>query len=712
MLSSAPAIPKIHPIFSTQPQKLSTLEEDDPDVEYKDGSHAIDAAISQQSPPQQQPPSGQPPREQPPPQGWTVRALYDFEGQSEFQELSFVAGDVLTVVKVGLAEGWSLAEKDGVRGLVPEAYITYIHDFSISPDGIGGHVQQPSSASVYSSYSTATVTASTNPRNSVFGKRQLNRFSWFVTTGAEEFLLTGGANSKKQGQGDAAAQNSSVQDLYEKSPPSSGGSLRFQQQPHGIVSSVRSHSGDKIVEEEEEEDEVTESDKHYILSGPSWQEKAPLFTVRVHDPETKRKMVGMQEYTIFQVTSTFTQGVSVTVERRYSQFEWLYERLVSKFGALVLPPLPEKQYAGRFSEEFIERRRRALERFLNRLVRHPVLRYSDLLTHFLSCSDDGDWKRAEKKFDNDRITGTAFFQHVYHPEFNVNEDGDIDLMEKFNAHSKGTEKLMPFLTDATMAYKEGISDSQFRYKRLGLALLNMISTTKDGPEHQTLNNDLAWCWREKCPACLRLTKAMQITSETMQLMADVHQTHITEGCLPWQEMIKENSAPSSTFAPLIDMHQGTHKKLVEVVEKEQTMEEIDSETVKSRCDTVFNISLAEMDRVHDERVQDFQKGTKDFLDSQIAYHEKMLAHLKQARAAFDEPYYDNLSNTPRFRSKYEKDLEDQRYQSQKPSRPVSAASVASVSNMVGGVVDGVGFMNGLLKNKTRTSAGRSIMGFW
>jgi sorting nexin-9/18/33 len=49
---------------------------------------------------------------------------------------------------------------------------------------------------------------------------------------------------------------------------------------------------------------VTESDKHYIQSGPSWQEKAPLFNVRVHDPETRRKMVGMQEYTLFQVTST------------------------------------------------------------------------------------------------------------------------------------------------------------------------------------------------------------------------------------------------------------------------------------------------------------------------------------------------------------------------------------------------------------------------
>ncbi|KAF9978849.1 hypothetical protein BGZ65_006838, partial [Modicella reniformis] len=510
MTSSAPAIPKIHPVFSTQPQKLSTLEEDDPDVEYKDGSFAVDAAISEQSPQQQQQPSGhnnkpssgqQTPR-QPPPHGWTVRALYDFEGQSEFQELSFAAGDVLTVVKVGLAEGWSLAEKDGVRGLVPEAYITYIHDFSISPDGHGGHhVQQTSTASAYSSYSTATVTASTNPRNSsVFGKRQLNRFSWFVTTGAEEFLLTGGNTPNSKKQPDTSTHLSSVQDLYEKSPPNSGGSLRHQQQQcHGLTaSSVRSHSGEKALEDSEDEDEVTESDKHYILSGPSWQEKAPMFSVRVHDPETKRKMVGMQEYTIFQVTSMFPQDVSVTVERRYSQFEWLYERLVNKFGALVLPPLPEKQYAGRFSEEFIERRRRALERFLNRVVRHPVLRYSDLLTHFLSCSDDGDWKRAEKKFDNDRITGTTFFQHVYHPDFNVNEDGEIDLVERFNAHCKGSERLMPFLTDATMAYKEGISDSQFRYKRLGLALLNLISTTKDGQENQTLNDDLAWCWRENC----------------------------------------------------------------------------------------------------------------------------------------------------------------------------------------------------------------------
>ncbi|KAG0338679.1 hypothetical protein BG000_003615 [Podila horticola] len=731
MIGSAPAIPKIHPVFATQPTLSSVADEGEVDVTYKEGAFSIDAAIPQPGTNQHHqqfscsPDEHQAPLQQPPAHGWTVRALYDFEGQPEFSELSFSAGDVLTVVKVGLAEGWSLAEKDGVKGLVPEAYITYVHDFSASPGDISGHAQQTSTTSAYSGYSSTTIQGgnNTNPRNSVFGKRQLNRFSWFVTTGVEEFLLTGGAptgsihgqNASTKGvllgRGQPPLSSSELNNhhggtaygQFEKSPINSGGSIRQQ---------VRRSSGDKILEESDEDEEVTESDKHYIQSGPSWQEKAPLFQVRVHDPETRRKMVGMQEYTLFQVTSTFTQGVSVTVERRYSQFEWLYERLLNKFGALILPPLPEKQYTGRFSEEFIERRRRALERFLNRLVRHPVIRYSDLLTHFLSCSADGDWKRAERKFDGDRIVGISFFQHVYHPEFNVNEDGDIDVVERFNAHCKGSEKLMPFLSDAAVAYKEGVSDSQFRYKRLGLALLNLISTTKDGLENQTLNDDLAWCWRENCTDCLRLTKALQSTAETMQQMADVHQTHIEEGCLPWQETIKEHANPSSTYAPLVDMHTGTHKKLVEVFEKEQIMEEIDSETVKSRCDTVFNITMAEMDRAHDERVQDFQKSTGDFLDSQIAYHEKMLAHLKQARAVFDQPYYENLSSSPRFRSKYERDLEDARYQTQKPSRPVSAASVASVSNMVGGVVDGVGFMNGLLKTKTRTSAGRSIMGFW
>jgi len=137
-----------------------------------------------------------------------------------------------------------------------------------------------------------------------------------VTTGVEEFLLTGGASTtsihspntvtkggllgpiqlSQRGPELSNLHNSTTYGHTERSPPNSGGSIRQQ---HGVQ-----NSGDKILEDSDEDEEVTESDKHYIQSGPSWQEKAPLFQVRVHDPETRRKMVGMQEYTLFQVTST------------------------------------------------------------------------------------------------------------------------------------------------------------------------------------------------------------------------------------------------------------------------------------------------------------------------------------------------------------------------------------------------------------------------
>jgi hypothetical protein len=63
------------------------------------------------------------------PIGRQARALYNFEGEASYQELSFKAGDVLNVLEQQLSEGWSLAEKDGITGLVPESYITVSFDF-------------------------------------------------------------------------------------------------------------------------------------------------------------------------------------------------------------------------------------------------------------------------------------------------------------------------------------------------------------------------------------------------------------------------------------------------------------------------------------------------------------------------------------------------------------------------------------------------------
>lgn len=78
----------------------------------------------------------------------------------------------------------------------------------------------------------------------------------------------------------------------------------------------------------------------------------------------------------------------ITVQRRFSHFVVLHTALLKRLPGIALPPLPEKQYAGRFNAAFVEARRGDLERYLDRIVRHPIARYAEVVTSFLSCEDD------------------------------------------------------------------------------------------------------------------------------------------------------------------------------------------------------------------------------------------------------------------------------------------------------------------------------------
>ncbi len=43
---------------------------------------------------------------------------------------------------------------------------------------------------------------------------------------------------------------------------------------------------------------------------------------------------------------------------------------------------------GKYAEEFVEKRRERLERWLNRLTRHPLVSKSEVFQHFLCCADN------------------------------------------------------------------------------------------------------------------------------------------------------------------------------------------------------------------------------------------------------------------------------------------------------------------------------------
>ncbi|KAK8946698.1 Sorting nexin 1 [Platanthera zijinensis] len=92
------------------------------------------------------------------------------------------------------------------------------------------------------------------------------------------------------------------------------------------------------------------------------------------------------------------QGQEKIVIRRYSDFVWLRNRLADKFKGIFIPPLPEKSAVEkfRFSAEFIELRRQALDVFINRVASHPELRRSEDLRIFLQ-EDEETMERARSQ---------------------------------------------------------------------------------------------------------------------------------------------------------------------------------------------------------------------------------------------------------------------------------------------------------------------------
>ena len=79
-----------------------------------------------------------------------------------------------------------------------------------------------------------------------------------------------------------------------------------------------------------------------------------------------------------------------SVIRRFRQFQWLSEEFLLKYPFAIIPTLSDKQakMIGLGSDEFIEKRRRSLEKYLTRIADHPVLGQSTSFQIFLQGTDE------------------------------------------------------------------------------------------------------------------------------------------------------------------------------------------------------------------------------------------------------------------------------------------------------------------------------------
>uniref|UniRef100_A0A1A8PPT3 Sorting nexin 11 n=1 Tax=Nothobranchius rachovii TaxID=451742 RepID=A0A1A8PPT3_9TELE len=105
--------------------------------------------------------------------------------------------------------------------------------------------------------------------------------------------------------------------------------------------------------------------------------------VRVQDPRVQKEgsWNSYVDYKLFLHTNSraFTAKTSC-VRRRYSEFVWLKKKLQKNAGLVPVPDLPGKSFFYFSNEDFLERRRKGLQAFLNNVV-HMTVCLSDSQLH-------------------------------------------------------------------------------------------------------------------------------------------------------------------------------------------------------------------------------------------------------------------------------------------------------------------------------------------
>lgn len=213
-----------------------------------------------------------------------VKVLYDFSAQPGSGELTITAGEVLRVTRTDVGDGWwEGINSRGMSGLFPEGYVEQI---SVQPvatgtEDLANEEYWPEDdwddddSQTSASINDLSQQQSNTQRGSISKpviKKSYNRFSTFVKSGAEDYIL--GTKNKVV---DSGVQVYVVEE---------NGVMKWA--PHS----------------------------------------SPVYTCQVTSPSKEAKLGGLKSFIAYKITPSFN---NIQVSRRYKHFDWLQGRLAMKF---------------------------------------------------------------------------------------------------------------------------------------------------------------------------------------------------------------------------------------------------------------------------------------------------------------------------------------------------------------------------------------------
>ena len=147
--------------------------------------------------------------------------------------------------------------------------------------------------------------------------------------------------------------------------------------------------------------------------------------ITVKNPKEKDGGVFGKNYVLYEV---HTDPFNWVVYRRFSDFDNLRKLIAKHFPSFYVPPLPGKKIGNRrFEKDFIIKRMKFLNLFINNLVQSESFKCSEIPTSFLSYEDRG-------KFDSKFKEYTTQQPSAYVEEYKT-LDGKVTI-----SHDEGNEK--------------------------------------------------------------------------------------------------------------------------------------------------------------------------------------------------------------------------------------------------------------------------------
>ncbi|CAJ1087423.1 sorting nexin-9-like [Xyrichtys novacula] len=526
-----------------------------------------------------------------------AQVLYDFTAEPGNHELSIRQGDTITVIDQTVGGGWIEAQdSSGRTGLVPEGYLQVIG----AADG-AGESRSGGGASV-------TNAAEGWSHQGVANTQQADVIDYDDGEWDDDWDDQSEAGSRGYDQveeeGGAAGQStngSTMKISLNRFPFHKGPSAEVY-----LLAKAPADSRERL--------------PVFIGEvGPVWLYPSAPLDCLIADPKKESKLYGLKSFIEYQIIPNTTNR---PVTHRYKHFDWLYERLLDKFGsALPIPALPDKQVTGRFEVDFIKMRMEQLQSWMTRMCRHPVVSQSSVFQLFLTHRDEKEWKTGKRKAEKDETVGPMIFSLV---ETEAAELDAINVEQKCEHYSRFTRSMddgvRELLSVGHTHWKRCTGPLPKEYERIGRAFKNLstVFTSSGYPGEETLTD--------------ALTVAGQTYEEIAELVAQQPQKDLHF----LLETNNEYRGMLGCFPDIISVHKSAIEKVKEsdrlVLAGKITNG--DKKFMSQRLSGMSYTLQAEMNHFHSNRIYDYNRVMQLYLQQQATFYQQIADKLRAALNQF------------------------------------------------------------------------------